>query len=261
MNMKADVYNLEGTAGRKVDLPHQFDEEVREEIIRRAVLSDESMGYQPQGPYKWAGTETSAQYRGRKGAYGSLKNRGQAMLPREVRPKGLMGKVRRIPSAPGGRRAHPPKPEKKIVENINKKEYKKALLSAIAATAHPELVAARGHAYAGAAPIVFEDALERLKKTKDVINALKLVVGKDLERAKNGRKARSGIRSRKAGTKTPKSALIVVSGGDILKSARNIAGVDVVSVEKLKVKDLAPGTHAGRLTVYTEAALKKIGEM
>ena len=55
--------------------------------------------------------------------------------------------------------------------------------------------------------------------------------------------------------------MIVVSGGDILKSARNICGVDVVEVERLRVKDLAPGTHAGRLTVYTEAALKKIGEL
>jgi large subunit ribosomal protein L4e len=259
--MKADVYTLKGTAGKQVDLPKQFEEEVRAEIIRRAVLSDESRGYQPQGPYRWAGTETSGKYRGRKGDYGSLKNRGQAMLPREVRPEGLAGKVVRIPSAVKGRRAHPPKPEKKIIEKINKKEYRKALLSAIAATAYPELVKARGHLYEGGAPLVFEDALEKVKKTKEVISALEGVIGKDLNRAKEKRRARSGVRSRKAGTKTPKSALIVVSGGDILKSARNLAGVDVIAVENLKVKDLAPGTHPGRLTVYTEAALKKIGEL
>ena len=259
--MKADVYTLKGAAGKQVDLPKQFEEDVREEIIKRAVLSDESKEYQPQGPYRWAGTETSGKYRGRKGDYGSLKNRGQAMLPREVRPEGLAGKVVRIPSAVKGRRAHPPKPEKKIVEKVNKKEYRKALVSAIAATAHPELVKARGHLFDGAAPFVFEDALEKVAKTKEVIAALDGVIGKDLNRAKNGRKARSGTRSRKAGTRTPKSALIVVSGGDILKSARNLAGVDVVAVENLKVKDLAPGTHPGRLTVYTEAALKKIGEL
>ncbi len=259
--MKADVYTLEGAAGKKINLPKQFEEDVREEIIRRAVLSDESRGYQPQGPYRLAGIETSTKYRGRKGDYGSLKNKGQAMLPREVRPEGLAGKVKRIPSAVKGRRAHPPKPEKKIVENINKKEYGKALRCAIAATAHPELVKARGHAYDGAVPIVFEDSFEKLDKTANVLKALNAVVGKDLERAKNGRKARSGTRSRKAGTRCPKSALVVVAGGSILKSARNIAGVDVVSVEKLRVKDLAPGTHCGRLTVYTEAALKKIGEM
>lgn len=259
--MKADVYNLEGAAGKKIDLPKQFEEDVREEIIRRAVLSDESRLYQPKGAYPLAGIETSTEYRGRKGDYGSLKNKGQAMLPREIKPNGQMGKVKRIPSAVKGRRAHPPKPEKNLVENINKKEYRKALVSAIAATAHPELVKARGHIYDGVAPIVFEDALEKVKKTKDVLKALSGIIGKDLDRAKEGRKARSGIRSRKAGTKTPKSALIVVSGGEILKSGRNICGVNVVSVEKLKVKDLAPGTHAGRLTVYTESAIKRIGEL
>jgi large subunit ribosomal protein L4e len=256
--MKADVYDLKGTTGKKVELPPQFEEDVREEIIRRAVLSDDSREYQPQGAYRLAGIETSAKYRGRKEDFGSLKNRGQAMLPREVRPEGLSGRVRRIPSSKGGRRAHPPKAEKKIVENINRKEYRKALVSAIAATAHPELVKARGHAYDGAAPLVLEDSLEKLKKTREVIAALKPLVGKDLDRAKDGRKARA---NRKAGTRTPKSALIVVSGGDILKSARNICGVDVVEVGRLRVKDLAPGTHAGRLTVYTEAALKKIGEL
>lgn len=259
--MKADVYTLEGVAGKKITLPRQFGEEVREEIIRRAVLSDESRQYQPQGAYRLAGIETSAKYRGRKGDFGSLKNRGQAMLPREVRPEGLAGKVRRVPSAPKGRRAHPPKPEKIIVERMNKKEYNKALISAIAATAKPELVAARGHAYEGPAPIVFEDALEGAATTKAVLKALSPLIGPDLRRAKGKRKARRGTRSRKAGTRTPRSALIVVGGGKILKSARNICGVDVVSVDRLRVKDLAPGTHAGRLTVYTEAAIRKIGEM
>lgn len=259
--MKADVYTLDGSAGKKVELPKQFEEEVRGEIIRRAVLSDESREYQPQGAYRLAGVETSTKYRGRKGDFGSLKNKGQAMLPREVRPEGLGGKVKRIPSAVKGRRAHPPKPEKKIVERVNKKEYAKALRCAIAATADAGLVKARGHAHEGAVPIVFEDSLEKIEKTSKVLKALDAVVGKDLERAKNGRKARSGTRSRKAGTRCPRSALIVVAGGSILRAARNIAGVDVVAVEKLRVKDLAPGTHPGRLTVYTEAALRKIAEV
>jgi large subunit ribosomal protein L4e len=82
-----------------------------------------------------------------------------------------------------------------------------------------------------------------------------------LERARGSRKSRSGTRSRKAGTRTAKSLLLVVGGGHILKSGRNIPGVDVVQAEKLRVKDLAPGTHPGRLTLYTENALKKISEV
>ena len=64
--MKADVYSLDGKAAKKIDLPAAFDEEVRAEIIRRAVLSEESAEYQPQGPFRFAGLETSAEYRGRK---------------------------------------------------------------------------------------------------------------------------------------------------------------------------------------------------
>jgi large subunit ribosomal protein L4e len=258
--MKTNVYSLDGSSAKQVELPKQFHEEIREEIIRRAVLSDESREFQPKGTFPFAGIQTSAEYRGRKESYGSLKNKGQAMLPREIRPKGQMGKVRRIPSSVKGRRAHPPKVEKVLIENMNKREYRKALVSAIAATANISLIKARGHAYSGVAPIVFEDSFEKLSRTSEVIKAIGKLVGADLKRAKEGRRPRTGTR-KKAGTKTPRSALIVVAGGKINAAARNLAGVDVISVDKLRVKDLAPGTHAGRLTIYTEAALKKIAEL
>ncbi|MEW5997050.1 MAG: 50S ribosomal protein L4 [Candidatus Micrarchaeota archaeon] len=259
--MKAKIFSLEGVSAKTAELPPQFSEEIREEIIRRAVLSDETKLYQPQGSFYKAGFQTSARYRGRKEDYGSLKNRGQARLPREVRPKGNWGKVRRIPSSLKGHRAHPPKVEKRIVELVNRKEYKKALRSALAATASPALARARGHLFDCELPLVFENKLESLSKTKEVLSALEKLAGKDLERARSSRKPRSGTRSRKAGTRTAKSLLLVVSGGSILKSARNIPGVDVVQAEKLRVKDLAPGTHPGRFTLYTENALKKIHEV
>lgn len=259
--MKAKVYSLEGAASGNVELPPAFSESVREEIIRRAVLSDESKLYQPKGNFPEAGFQTSAKYRGRKEDYGSLKNKGQARLPREVRPKGGHGKVRRIPSSVGGHRAHPPKPSKALIERMNKKEYKKALRSAIAATADPSIVKARGHRFSCELPLVFEDRLESVSRTKDVLAALGKLAGEDMERAKGSRKARSGVRSRKAGTRKAKSILLVVGGGNVLRAARNLPGVNVVRAEDLRVKDLAPGTHAGRLTAYTQNALKKIGEV
>ena len=259
--MKAKLHSLDGSSAKSVDLPHQFEEAVRGEIIRRAVLSDETKIYQPQGNFYKAGFQTSARYRGRKDDYGSLKNKGQAKLPREVRPKGGAGKVRRLPSSVGGHRAHPPKVESVRVENVNKKEYQKAIRSALAATTKPELAKARGHLFDCELPLVFDNKLESLSKTKEVLAALEKFAGKDLERARNSRKSRSGTRSRKAGTRTAKSLLLVVGGGHILKSGRNIPGMDVVQAEKLRVKDLAPGTHPGRLTLYTENALKKISEV
>lgn len=259
--MKAKLHSLDGASAKSVELPHQFEEDVREEIIKRAALSDESRDFQPQGNFYLAGLQTSARYRGRKDDYGSLKNKGQARLPREVRPKGSWGKVRRIPSSVGGHRSHPPKVGKILIERVNKKEYQKALRSALAATTKADLAKARGHIFDCELPLVFDNKLESLSKTKEVLSAIEKFAGRDLERARESRKARSGVRSRKAGTRTGKSILLVVGGGNILKAGRNIPGVDVVQADKLRVKDLAPGTHPGRLTLYTENALKKISEV
>jgi large subunit ribosomal protein L4e len=82
-----------------------------------------------------------------------------------------------------------------------------------------------------------------------------------LERAKE-RKVRPGkgtMRGRRY--KKKKSALVVVSGsGDIFQGASNHPGVDVVKAEHLGVEQLAPGTHPGRLTIYTKSAVDKIAE-
>ena len=57
-----------------------------------------------------------------------------------------------------------------------------------------------------------------------------------------------------------KSALIVVSKGPIKKAAANLPGVDVVDVAELSVRHLAPGTHPGRLTLFSESALPEIAK-
>jgi large subunit ribosomal protein L4e len=46
----------------------------------------------------------------------------------------------------------------------------------------------------------------------------------------------------------------------LLNAAKNIPGVDVVEARKLNIELLAPGTHAGRLTIWTHAAIKEIEE-
>jgi large subunit ribosomal protein L4e len=85
----------------------------------------------------------------------------------------------------------------------------------------------------------------------------------DVVRAKNGRKIRAGrgkTRGRKY--KTPKGPLLVV-GEDkgISLGARNHPGVDVVVVDNVNTELLAPGTHPGRLTVYTKSAIEKLGDL
>src|SRR5271157_1200007 len=157
--MKATVYSVEGKVLKQIDLPAVFESPHREDLVKRAVLSEESKTYQPKGNYKFAGLETSARYRGRKEDFGTVKNKGIPHLPHEVLPKGQLGRVKRVPHAVKGRRAHPPKPQKIIVEFMNKKEYLRALASALSFSADRAAVCARAHKDIGVSlPIVMENS-------------------------------------------------------------------------------------------------------
>lgn len=243
--MKASVYSCEGKVLRQIDLPHVFETPHREDLVKRAVLSEESKLYQPKGSYRWAGLNTSARYRGRKDDFGTVKNRGIPHLPHEVLPGGQLGKVKRVPHAVRGRRAHPPKSAKVIAEYLNKKEEKLAMASALAICADRKSVESRSNdEITISLPIIMENSFEKIEKTKDVVKVLEaLHLEKIIGKAK------------KSGSKAP---LIVVSDGKILKAAANIAGVDVVKVSDLEVRHLAPGTHAGRLALFSENALPEI---
>lgn len=261
MHMKSEIYSLEGKAEKAIELPECFSEALRPDLIKRAVLSDESRLYQPKGAFPRAGLQTSAVYDGRKEDFGSLKNKGGAKLPREVGAKGQHGKVKRIPSSVKGRRAHPPKAQKVLVEEMNEKEYKKALRTAVAATTSVQLAKERGHVFdAKKLPLILDNAFEGVKKARDVLAIFaKLGIAGDVAKAKDNTKALSGTRHTRSTSKyVPKSILVVVKDGSVLKAARNLAGVDAVKVSDLKVRHLAPGTHAGRLTVFSANAIDEL---
>ena len=106
-----------------------------------------------------------------------------------------------------------------------------------------------------------EDNIESLQTTKDVLDALgKLGVHLDLERATQGRNIRAGkgkMRGRKR--RTPKSVLLVVGQDQgVGAAARNLPGVDIVEVHRLNAEYLAPGTHAGRLTLWSTSAIDRL---
>ncbi len=250
--MKVPVYNLEGAESGEIELPKIFETPVRRDLIRRAVLALRTSRLQPKGTDPLAGLRTTAESWG--------VGHGVA---RVARIKGG-SRAARVVQAVGGRRAHPPKVEKIIRERINRKEKRLALLSALAATASKMFVEGRGHVVGEKAlPIVVVDDLEGLEKTRQVRELLeKLGVWGDVERAKKGKRVRSGkgkMRGRRY--KVPKSLLIVV-GEDkgIVKAARNLPGVDVASADVLNVEHLAPGGEPGRLAIYTVSALKKLEE-
>jgi large subunit ribosomal protein L4e len=252
--MKIKVYSLEGEAIDEMELPEIFNEEFRPDVIKRAVLSAQTARVQPWGPDPMAGKRTSAQ------SYGA--GRGVAMVPRIKNGS----RAAFVPQAVGGRRAHPPRPQKNYHERINRKERRLAIRSAVAATARKDLVEARGHRIENVPqlPLVVDDELSMIKRTADTREVFrKLGIMDDIVRAKEGKKIRAGkgkMRGRKY--RTPRGPLIVV-GDDrgITRGARNHPGVDVVRVENLNAELLAPGTHPGRLTVFTRSAIEKLDEL
>lgn len=168
-----------------------------------------------------------------------------------------------IPMAVGGRRSHAPQPNADYTEKVNKKERRKAIRSAIAATASSGLVEARGHRFTRELPIVAKNDLESLSKTTDVINFLVAAgLWDDVQRAKDGRHIRAGKGKLRGRKYKGRKSLLIVAGNDsgLGKAARNLPGVDFVTVERLNAELLAPGTKAGRLTVWTESSLEKLAK-
>jgi large subunit ribosomal protein L4e len=180
-----------------------------------------------------------------------------AHVPREN------GQGARVPQTVGGRKAHPPKAQKELGKEINDKERKLAVRSAIAATADAERVAERGHEFAAdlSLPLVVGDEFEDLVKTREVVELLEtLGVHADIERADDGRSVKAGqgkARGRKY--REPRSILFVTDG-EPSKAARNLAGADVTTAREVDAEDLAPGTDAGRLTLWTEAAVAGVAD-
>lgn len=249
--MKTNVIDLSGNTSGEIELPPVFEEEYRPDIIKRAVLAAQANRLQAYGPHFYAGMNTSAQSWG--------PGHGVSRVLRLKNGRKAAG----VPMAVGGRRSHAPQPNADYSEKVNKKERRKAIRSAIAATASEGLVHARGHKFERDLPVVAKNDLESLTKTSEVIKFLQAAgLWNDVLRAKLGRNIRAGkgkLRGRKY--KGRKSLLIVAASDQGLgKAARNLAGVDFITVEKLNAELLAPGTRAGRLTVWTESSLQKLSE-
>ncbi len=244
------------------DLPDQFNERVRPDIIKRAVLSIQSKNRQSYGSDREAGLKHMTYWKKRNNAFRSQKGRGQSRTPRKiVRRQGsqLVGIGAEAPNTRGGRRAHPPKVEKDFDEEINDKERRKAIRSGIAASNDIDLVSEK-HSYEGDLPLV-ED-IEDIEKTSELEKTLEdLGLEEELERVreKNVRAGRGTSRGRKYRRKVG-PLLVVAKDGGIFDAASNLPGVDISRVENLNAELLAPGTKPGRLVVWSEEALEKLGD-
>ncbi len=247
------VYNLEGKEISKIKLPPVFGMPIRKDLIKRAYLSAFTAKLQPKGRDPLAGKRTSAR------SFGI--GLGIARVPRIPG----IGRAAFINSAVGGHLAFPPTTRKKIHEQINKKEMKLAVMSALAATAYKDIVEMRGHITSNSTlPIIVVDDFEKIVKTREVKKILeKLNLWDDVERVAKRKRIRAGkgkMRGRRY--KVGKSILVVISdySSPVRHALRNLPGVDITTPDQLNILHLAPGGVPGRLTLFTLGALNKIAE-
>lgn len=146
---------------------------------------------------------------------------------------------------------------------VNTTQKRHASATAIAASALPALVYARGHAIdeVPELPLVVDDSVQALQKTKQAIKLLNgLGLEAELEKVLASKKLRAGkgkLRNRRFTLK--RGPLVIYAADDgLTKAFRNIPGVDLAHVERLNLLQLAPGGTFGRLIVWTEGAFRKL---
>ncbi len=194
--MKLTVIDLEKKKAGEKELPSQFNEEIRPDLIRRAVLTLQSSRRQKHGTDPEAGKKVTSDLSKRRRKYRGMYGHGIARTPRKImsrRGTQLNWEGAFAPNTRGGRQAHPPKADKNWDKKLNKKERRKAIRSAMAATLIKDLVMERGHLIPEDYPFIIDSKIESLDKTKKIKEVLiknwKEAVRKKSEQARENQEA------------------------------------------------------------------------
>lgn len=255
---------VDGKQGKEITLPDFFSETVRATLIQKIIEAKKKQ--QPYSPNPVAGAQYSAsgKLKHHRKVWKSQYGRGISRIPRKIMTRrgsqfNWVGAT--SPNTRGGRRAHPPKIMALFnLVRINKKEMKLALKSALTATISSEWVTKRYYTLKDEKidnlPLVVDSKITTLK-SKDLIASLKKILGETLFklalRKKSIRSGKGKSRGRKY--KSNMGLLLVVGNDEKLKTT----AFDVRTANTVGINDLANG-GPGRLTVYTEKAIKDLEE-
>ena len=254
--MKAAVYDIKGSKMGEISLPARFNTRVRDDIALKYYESDKY--YSPHAPSPRAGRRHSAsgtishQRHDWKGHYG----KGIARVPRKAmwrRGEQFYWVGAEINSARGGRAVHAPRIIYRPLK-INIKEKKMAMDSALAATAHKNYVSRRYDRLKTVSlpvPFVLVSPIAKLK-TKQFIEFLKTVLGENYMVALQQASVRSGKGKFRGRMYKHSAGLLLVTGSD---ESVALKGIDIRRAGDIIISDLYP---LGRLTLYTEQALKEL---
>jgi len=150
--------------------------------------------------------------------------------------------------------------------SINQRRY--AVASALAASAVPALVMARGHRISKIreVPLVIaNEAFQSIKKTRQAIALLKQYHAyDDVDRVVHSKKIRAGIgkmRNRRYRQRRGPLVVYTDTSAPFAKAFRNVPGVETLNVNRLNLLRLAPGGHLGRFIVWTRDAFERLNAL
>lgn len=253
---KIKVVSMQGKRGLapkgQLPLPEVFNAPIRTDIVNRMHAQVKKNLQQPYAVSRWAGGNTAAE------SWGT--GRAVSRIPRvpgsgtHRAGQGAFGNMCR-----GGRMFAPTKVWRKWHHIIKTNERRYATASAISASGVTALVLARGHRvnWVQEVPFVVSNDIQSYHKTKEAFEFLKRsMVIEDVRKVKQTKALRAGKgKSRGRKYKMRLGPLIVYNEDQgIVKAFRNIPGVDLCSVNKLNILQLAPGGNVGRFIIWTEAA-------
>jgi large subunit ribosomal protein L4e len=163
----------------------------------------------------------------------------------------------------GGRMFAPTKVFRRWHVKVNLNQRRFATAAALAASAIPALVMARGHSIESIAevPLVVADSIESIAKTSLAVALLKsLSAYDDVKRVADSKKLRAGKGKMRNRRHTQRRGPLIIYNKDegIVKAFRNVPGVEVAPVSSLNLLQLAPGGHVGRFIIWTEGAFKQL---
>jgi len=236
-------------------LPQVFLAPIRNDIVQFVHTNMAKNSRQAYAVNRLAGHQYSAE------SWGT--GRAVARIPRikgggtNISGSGAFGNQCR-----GGRMFAPTKIFRRWHRRINLHQKRFAVCSAVAASALPSLLLARGHKIENVpeVPLVVDDNIQVYNKTKDAVKFLERIGAiDDINRVNDSRALRVGrgkMRNRRYVNR--RGPMLVLPDNKGVLAFRNIFGLDIANVNALNLLHLAPGGHVGRFLIWTKGAFDKL---
>lgn len=251
------VYSKEGSAEvvDSIPMPAVFTAPIRNDIVQFVHTNIAKNRRQAHGVFTKAGMQHSAESWGTGRAVARIPRIGGSGTSRSG--QGAFGNMCRK-----GRMFAPLKTYRRWHRKTNLNQKRHAVAAALAASAVTPLVLARGHRVMEVPelPLVVDSL--NVETTKTLLSTLRKVgAGEDLRRSRLSKRTRIGQGKMRNSRYVLRKGPLIVYGDEnnlVKRTARNLPGVETVSVHRLNLLHLAPGGHLGRFIIWTKDAFKAL---